>query len=327
MPHFTLLASTLMIAVLAAVAENVSARPIGPPLHELTTGYNLTMVAEAQKAEDRGVHFERQLALHGKTDEAITLRVDPAARADIVVGERYLIVYSKVIPQPGYREVKVLDPEGPRIVTLPGRSVPAIFPDNDDLRFLFSTSHDDDTDPDQVLDALVRALGSDDERTRALAIYELFQRPDLRERGGSEALSATESVLATPELDIEQRDHLLQVALDLPGATTEAWLVDSQRQVLDESGPQLDLATFIPGLVKTAVNGLAVTGDATDVKRVTPFLRSNAPGVAKAAMNTLYSLDPTVAARAVAEALEQDDLHLEIRRAFGERLRATTEDS
>ena len=77
----------------------------------------------------------------------------------------------------------------------------------------------------------------------------------------------------------------------------------------------------MPGLVRTALTGLAQAGNRNDVRRVSAHLKSNAPGVAKAALAALDTLDREAAVAAVNSALENDAMHRETKRAFEAYLR------
>jgi hypothetical protein len=291
----TRLASVLFgAALLAAVsATSQAARLIIPPSQELTRNHNITMVAVAkQRLGEYRVTFERVAPLYGKSEPEVSMRMDEATYNDIEIGETYIVAYSKVTHNEQRREEKVIDPRGPRLLKVRGYGSRALFENTAQVRFLFETARAEEPPGDrQLLAALVSQMGSDDPRTRALVIVELYLRPELARIASKADVKQFRAVIDDKNTETELRAFLLETALEFPENTTRRWLAKTYRGIVDNTSAQFDLNSRQPALVETAVNGLRARGDQRDFGRLSGFIASNAPKVAEASVKTMDGWD------------------------------------
>jgi hypothetical protein len=314
-------AGGLAAAVIAA-APAYAARPVAPPLTELTRNYNFVLVAEAEsRDEGNRIAFRRVENLSTESGPVVNVRMNDKAYANVKLGTTYIVAYTTVTSNPQFREAKYLDPEGPRLLDVRGLGTPALFEPTPQLRFLFQSARAEKPPPDRaVLDALLAQMARPDHASRTLVILEFYLRPALHALINEADAKTVRQTIADTGLDTELRSFLLEAALHFPASAKATWLADAYRDVIASSGAQYDLASHVPGLVRTAVRGLRVVGDATDVQRLAPLLLSNAPAVATAALETMDALDPGGTPEIVRNALEEsvwdDSVNPEVRRAL-----------
>lgn len=308
--------------VVLAEAPAHAARPVQPPLRELTRNHNYVLVAQAESREgDKRIVFKRTEALHATGDEVITVRMDEETRAGIELGKSYIVAYTDVTDDGQLRDHKFLDPEGPRLLSVRGLGTPALFEVTPELRFLIRTARAEKAPSDrEVLDALLTQMARPDANARSLVVLEFYLRPQLQTIVGERDEATIRKVITDAALDTELKSFLLEASLKFPRPEKAAWLKPLYRQIIDTSGAQFDLTTHIPGMVETAVKGLRVLGERADTQRLKPLLLSNAPAVAKAALATMDELDPEGTPVAVQQTLESalwnDDVNPEVRRTL-----------
>lgn len=315
--------AALLLLTGFSVPQVEAARLASAPTIDLTSGYHLVMIARvAALVDPTHVEMERIQSVHGETDGFVRLRADEATVATIEPGKTYIVAYARLMKHPQYREMKVIDPDGPRIVTLRHTGTKALFEDSPDTRLLFDIARDQDGSvAGRRMTAILQQMQRPDARSRALVIAEFKMRRELHPRAGPVEQKIIANVLVNKRLNTATRNNLLETALAFSPQQRGPWFTEVCRTIADQSGSRLELATQVPGLVRTALRGLALTGDSGDVPRVTVHLRSNAPGVAKAALEALDALDQEAAATAVAAVLRDGSMHLETKRVFEAYLR------
>jgi len=304
---------------LFAPATVQAARPLGPPIEELTSRYNIVMVAQAAERVDGGrVRFERVLPYFNDPAASVVLRTGEGDHPFIEVGKTYLVGYTLAASDPQFRDAKYLDPEGPKIVEVRGSDARAVFTDTPELRFLFEQILDDQPDPTrEMLDALLTQMQRDDERARSLVVLELMLRPDLIAAVDADQGQVIRALITSEAVPTQIRDLLLATASRLEASAQAGWLAEVQRDIVRSAPLELDLASPMPSFVRTAVRGLKSTGEAGDLPALRRLLGSNAPGVAKAALDTMDGLDP-VATLAIARETRADaSILAETRRVLG----------
>lgn len=306
----------LWTAALLMPLATQAARPLGPPVAELVSGYNKVMVARAVERIDAGrVRFECLKPYFGDPAESIILRTGEADASFVEVGQRYVVAYTLVTNDSQFREVKFEDPEGPKIVGIRGVDDQAVFEDTAELRFLFDQAvAEEPAPPRKVLDALLVQMQRDDNRARSLVVLEIVLRPDLVEIVDSKDGRVVRDVIGSETVPIQSKDFLLRTAARFPAAARAEWLVAAQRSIVKTAPIELELISPMPSYVRTAALGLQVTGDASDVPVLRRLLGSNAPGVAKAALNTMDSLDPAATLVVARAAVNDQSLLAETRR-------------
>lgn len=312
--RLALLWTTVFLIPLASHA----ARPLGPPIEELASRYNIVMVAKAAEriASDR-VRFERVTAYYGDAADSIVLRTGETDAPFVEIGRTYVLGYSVVTSDSQFRETKFEDPEGPKIVRMRGVDARAVFADTEHLRFLFEQAvAEQPAAPRKVLDAVLAQMQRDDERARILVALELTLRPDLIELVSPDDGRIIRDVIASEAVPVQTRDFLLRTASRFPAEARDDWLAAAQRAIVKTAPDTLDLVSPMPSYVRTAALGLRSSGDASDVPALGRLLASNAPGVAKAALEAMDALDPDAALLVAREARDDEALLAETRRVL-----------
>jgi hypothetical protein len=303
--------------LLASVQAAIAASRLGPPIEALLADPEHTriVVAEAvKKTENTRILFSVKQRLSGEAPDEILLRTDAETFADVVAGRSYVVAWTRLIKNrrslKGWEE----DPDGPSTVQIMGLGSTALFEDTAQISLLFSPAPDGEIE--KQLDALLVQMQRDDFRSRGLVIMELFLRSDLTEIMTTAQADMLRTVLQAQTLDPQQQDFILQTALRLPRDMTSPWLGEAFRKIIIQNGTQYDLSSFVPGLVRTAAEGLQQTGGRSDLELLGILFYSNNPGVAKAALAAMDHLGATATAVKVQEALGRDWLHTETRRAL-----------
>ncbi len=310
-----LLLSLVVLPLWIAPAAR-AAKPMPPPLEVLTRGRNQVALMEvAAKAEAPRVRFVKREDLWGETPEELTARTSPEAWQELEPGQVVVLGWSDIRKNPLLRDVLEEDPDGPRVLKLPGIG-PALFEDSAEVRYLVTTWRQPDPEPAaKVLAAVLAQMRRPVQRSRQLAVMELFTRKDLQEAFDDASLRALRDILSA-ELTPETRDFLLKTVLFLPQRWHGAWMAEAARQALAGVGAQLDLNSMMPSLVITSLHVLQRTGRAADAEPIRHLLVSNNPGVGKAALRTLDVLDPKIARAEGRKAMAGSELHAETRRVL-----------
>jgi hypothetical protein len=308
------------LLLLAMMQPALAAKRLGPPIEDLQSEPDRIriVVAEAlKKPESPGIVFSISERLSGESPDEVLLRTDEETFADVEVGRSYVVAWSylrrnrRVIG--GWEE----DPNGPLVVNLLGLGSTALFEDTPETRFLFAPgSIDESGDTDQQLDALLAQMQREDFRSRGLVISELYLRPDLTEKMGSSQAQVLKTVLQTQALDPQHRDFMIRSTLRLPEDLTSPWLGEELRKIIIENGTQYDLASFVPGLVRTAARGLKQAGERADIELLSMLLYANNPGVSKAALASMDHLDSEATVVKAQQAIERGWIHSETRFAL-----------
>jgi len=308
------------LLVLVMMQPALAAKRLGPPIENLQSEPERVriVVAEAiKKPEAPGIVFSISERLSGESPDEVLLRTDEETFADVEVGVSYVLAWSylrrnrNVIG--GWEE----DPNGPFVVSLLGLGSTALFEDTPQTRFLFAPGAIDESgDRGQQLDALLAQMQREDFRSRGLMISELWLRPDLTEKMGSSEAEVLKTVLQTQSLDPQHRDFIIRSALRLPAALTSPWLGEELRKIIIEHGTQYDLASFVPGLVRTAARGLQQAGEPGDIELLSMLLYANNPGVSKAALASMEHLDSEATVAKAQLAVERGWIHSETRIAL-----------
>src|ERR1044072_8512658 len=103
-----------LAAAASAQAPAHAARPVQPPLTELTRNYDFVLVAEAESREGANrIIFRRVEKLFAEGEPIVTVRMDEDTRADVKVGETYIVAYTTITNEAPLRDHKYVDPAGP----------------------------------------------------------------------------------------------------------------------------------------------------------------------------------------------------------------------
>ncbi|MCP3961405.1 MAG: hypothetical protein GY719_26460 [bacterium] len=311
LPLMTLAAIGLFAATAAGAAKRLKA----PTLMMMGKYQQVAVAMAEQSSEEDTVQFKRKKVLYGKMPKRVTARLDAETGQDLVWGRSYIIAYTEVRRNPLDRDSPERDPDGPKVVTLPVIGA-AVIEDTPEIRFLFEAARDGEKEPGRdYLDAILTQLARPDIRTRKFVIAELYMRPRLLDHLQEADLPAIRAVAGSSEIDTEVRSFLLESSTRFPSSLRGA-LADVASEIVEEAKTELDLSSTHPLLVKTSLQVLETAGADADAALVGRHFDSNSPGVAKAALSLLRTLDDEAAARRAREVLSRSDLHQTTRRAM-----------
>lgn len=315
---------TLVFGLGAAQA----AKLVPPPLSALVNGNDgknqiALALAVAPEGQDR-YRFKADSVLRGERFDVESVKLESVSQGDIQAGQRYLIVFSKFRRNPMVRDVSELNPDGAVAAEFPEvRS--AVFAHAPALEILFKAELENNLKDAARLDATLDVLALADTRARLLAAEEFLLRPRLFANVSPAQLARYQAALADPTLPALNRDFLLQASENLAPEQQGAWQAELARAQLKQHGAQFDLASRIPSLVRTSAQLLEAHGGTGDLPLLEGLLRSNAPGVAKAALSAMDKWDRARAQTVAAGLVGDQSLHRETRLALGAYLKKTAQ--
>lgn len=278
----------------------------GAGAHEDDDGEN-----EAASGEGSGAPAE---------EDEVTIRTTrPGDFADVPVGGRFLVAFTRLANTDQFRDAKFLDPEGPRVLRLRGEPLAAVFPDHAELRFLFARARGE-AQPSrrERLDAVLALMQTPSPSLRAFAIEELFIRAELPPVFGLADVQVVHRTLMRPGLPMQLQQFLLDTALRFPQGPTAAWLHRESLRIVRSLGPELNLVTPEALLVTTAMKSIAAVNDRRDVHVVLPMIASNSPPVVRSALDAAHAMNARATLARVEQRLDeimlQENVHADIRR-------------
>ena len=306
------------LLLLAMTQSALAAKRLGPPIEDLQSEpdrIRIVIAVANKKSKAASILFSISDRLSGESPDEVLLRTDEETYAEVEVGRSYVVAWSYLRRNRRLPTGWEKDPDGPFTVQLMGLGVTALFEDTPDTRLLFAPgAMDESGNSSEQIDALLAQLQREDFRSRGLVISELYLRPDLTEQMDKSQGEKLQAVLQTQTLDPQHRDFLLRSALRLPQDLTSPWLGEEFRKIIIEHGTQYDLASFIPGLVRTAARGLQQTGAPSDIDLLGILLYANNPGVSKAALAAMNHIDPEATVGKAKQAIERGWIHGETQR-------------
>ncbi len=305
---------TLLTSGSAQAATNLEA-----PVKMLMKGHKHIAVLKAvSKADDSRITFEVQHQFYGEIEPEVVVRLDPETYTDVREGQTYVVGFSNVRRNFRFRELREIDPEGYRVVTILGGG-PALLDDSPEVRLLFDapTAKEPPTESTRMMAALTVA-GSENVRTQSFGVLELSLRSEWLSLFDTKSSKRLRDYLGSRVLAPDSRGRLFELAEKLPASLTDPWLAKEARRTLGTLEPQFDLTTFFPRLAQTVLGILEASGSEADKALVAKFLEANNPGVVEAALGALDHVDPALALERAKVLLERNDLHAESRRLLKE---------
>ncbi|MEO0971630.1 MAG: hypothetical protein AAFX85_00945 [Pseudomonadota bacterium] len=299
-----------------------AARPVDPPSVEFTRGSNNVVVATVlDKPDLTHVQLKVEALLSGTDEGDFVLRGPTEAFADLAVGERYVVAFTRLANNDQFRDAKFLDPEGARALRLRGARVPSVFHDTPALRFLVSRARGDEQPSDRErLDAVLALMQHHHPRVVAFGVEELYLRNELAEVVTDRDLAIIKATMRDPTLHTQLRQFLLEASLAFPGGATAPWVLEEARRTLWQLGPVLDLQSAESLLASTALESLAAVKDPADLPVLLSMLGANSPPVVRNALKLASALDAPATMSAVRSELDssllRDDVHADTRRLF-----------
>lgn len=296
--------------LLAWVSASTAAPRLGPPtLFMVEEGHRSAVVEVIERLADGRFRARTVKRLHGETPDELVLT---GGGGLLVPGGRYVIGHTDKpfgrSPRPDATSA------GPRLLTVPAVGA-AVFEDTPAMRRLVSRRNGTEPlDARGRLDALLEQLARPDVQARRFVTLELALDQALARLADEDDIESVRRTLAAGDLETLARDHLLRASRGLVEDRSGEWLAAECRRVLASHGRRLDLASFVPSLLVTALETLEQTGTRADAELASRHVASNNPGVGKAAFSALAALDPELAARGVPEYLEDGEVHPDTRR-------------
>ena len=310
-----------LLVILTGMVGSLSGTAMGagrwrPPIEVMVDpGHEVLVARFGEWLSDDRVMWQVVRDLHGEPQDNIAIRIAPEDKKRLVMGEDYVLAFTRYRKNRLLGEGLELDPEGPRIVEIIGVGS-AVFPDSSELKRLVRRGSSADPDLHQDLGDLEHLLAVGSPDVQQLAATELYLRPELLELSTAETVAALGSVLEMRATGAELRNLILQLGLELPEPLRPEWLVVESRAVLSSTSVRLELASFEPALVETALEVLLLHGVAPDGELVSPFLGSNSPGVVKAAVGAIRAVECESGLPVARDLLSRDRLHVESKRAL-----------
>lgn len=297
------------LAIAAAAAD--AAPRLGPPSRFMVEDRHRSAVVEVIELLGDGRFRARTLVrVFGETPDELVLR--GAGQEPLELGRTYLVGHTD---KPARRTPRwETDPAGPRVLSVPAVG-PAIFDDSSAMRGLVGGSPESDPLAGRRrLDAVLEQLARPDVQSRRFVTAELALDPGLREMVGEDDLARIRRVFESGGLEPLAHDYLLRAALPMIDRWGGDWLAAGGRRVVAGHRPELELTSFVPGLLATALRTLQATGVRADGELARPHVASNNPGVGKAAYSALMALDPELGGELTPGFLASRDLHPDTRR-------------
>jgi hypothetical protein len=303
----------------------MAAKPVAPPsVHMTGEGRSVVVGTVLMTPEDANLSFRIEAVLAGEEvpGEKVTVRGKSASEfSTVVAGRPYVIAFTRLASTDQFRDAKFIDPDGPSVLHLRGIQVPMVFADAPALRFLVTRARGEDQPTDRErLDAVVALMDSAELRTRAFAIEELYIRDELPPVFEYGDVDAVRRAMARPGLPVQLVQFLLESAQRAPGGPAAPWLYEESLRYLRSLGPNLDLVTAEPLVVRTALKSVAAAADASALPLVLPLIASNSPPIVRQALELADSMNPQLTLAAVQQRMEaivlEEDVHADALRAL-----------
>lgn len=304
------------LALVLSASQVQAAKLVQPPSQQLETEENIVAVVSVlAMPEPVKLTVKAEQMLHGESFQQQTVKLDATSAGAAKVGERYVLAFSWLSKDPLTRgKGWVKNAEGPEAVGFTEVAT-ALLPVHPALIDLLALDMEPSNDSARI-DASLSLLADDNYKLRYLASLELLLTPRLATVFSASQRDQLKAVLMKPGYAPEHRDLLYRLALTLPAPLQQEWLAELARKELQTLGSQYDLVSRVPSLAKVATQVLRDHGNADDAAVLGGLLRSNAPGVAKMALQALVKLDKAASEAGLTAALADQQLPSESRRAF-----------
>ncbi len=305
------LTAVLTAAAWVAVSAPTSAAPrLGVPTKFMQGDrYRSAIVEVAERVKEGRVRLRILERLAGESPDELTVR---GGEGLLEPGKVYIVGHTDKPSRRSYRWDT--DPEGPRVLSVPAVG-PAVFQDSEAMRTLLRERAADEPLTDRRrLEAVLDQLGRPDVQARRFVLLELALDPVLRELMDESEISLLRETLESGALEPMAHDYLLQAALPLVEGRQGDWLAQDCRKLVASHGPRLELSSWIPSLLITALGTLERIGVAADFDVIHGHVGSNNPGVGKAAFQAMAALDPRRAAGLAPTYIDAEGVHPDTRR-------------
>jgi hypothetical protein len=306
------IAALLLWTTWIAVAATAAPRLVTPTSYMQQDRHRSVVARVVELLEEGRFRIEVIEPLRGDTPDGLVLHPGGGLGGEVEVGGVYILGHTDKPPRRTHRWQT--DPEGPGLLNVPAVGA-AVLENSSAMRTLLRSHPEDRPLSDRArLDAVLEQLASPHVQSRKFVLAELALDAELRELVGESDLKVLQKTLESGSLEPTAHEYLLRAARPMIDTWGADWLANDSRKVVAAHGSELDLLSTIPSLLVTSLGILGETGTAGDAELTFAHLRSNNPGVGKAAFSALLALSPE-RAEEVAESLVRDEsLHGDVRR-------------
>lgn len=332
-----LLVLTLGLAVNSDIT--IAAEPIEPPFEDALKGRYAIVVAK-QSSPDNSIGTFNIMRTLWDPKKQIT-------KGDDVVVTNFshlygniqnknkqqgchILVVSKFQKHRFFRDEIVDNPEGMAIQILPAVG-PGIFNCSDQITRIWNHVINNDQQPAKpvMLHDLMTLAESADQQSRRIAAFELSLHGDWMAEANNKNVAHLRRLINQDSLPAEANEMLINAARALPEPLYQGWFRDYLLGVLQNNPSPYDLGSFTPLLVRNSILTMKdlSLNQKSDWNILMPFLYSNAPGVAKATIRALDTIDADRFRKdgqaLLADNTKAEQLHTETKRALEAHLRQT----
>lgn len=337
MTAFINLSSATFLLFLILLPNYVNAaKPWGSTLSHLSKTVNTTAVVQIEESAKITKGYIKVKVIEtilGQTapTEIFNLRIKDDKFRGFKKGERKLVTFSYLRKHPTLRDEYIEDPKGPRIVDIRGVTTLAAFNYSDDLKSLFELQNkiynldfDSDSKKYKFLKKNAELLEkqiliSDDVRTQRLLTPEILLREDLHPIFSKKQTRKFLKALAKSERGYEI-DSLFFEAMTKMKNVNRKNLSKLAMKKLDLSDAKVNLASFEPIFIVTALKATAMSSKEENVNKLSKFIGSNSPAIVKQAIRTMNSISPKATHKTLSHVEISDEAHRDIKQAIADYL-------
>ncbi len=331
---------TLALGLTGNIDIGNAAEPIQPPFEDSLKERYAIIIAEPTAGNDSGGSFKIKKSLWDPRNQVnnsddVTISNFSHLMRDINGGNKdqaacYILVVSQFRKHPLFRDEIISNPEGMAVQTLPAVGPGAFHCSPQITRIYTSAINKQQVIATEALHDLMILVESADRQSHRIAAFELAMRADLMQQASQQNVTHLRRLLNRESLSAEANEMLIQAAKALPESLYQDWFREYLLNVLNTHQPaNYELAGFTPLLVRNSILTLLNLSllQATDWSTLSPFIYSNAPGVAKAAIRAQQALSATRFQQDVATLLADNNqaarLHSETKRVLEAYLQST----
>jgi hypothetical protein len=317
--------AAFLVAALVLVLPSARAERVEPPLELLYAPANVLVAGPVVETAPSGRLVLRRkdvLSARERPPELIDVRVPKAALETLKPGDRVIVGYTLLRPDPRNPSRAMLNPAGAIILSSIGLE-PALFRDTPQARALLAAgSSEHGRESRRLFDLLLKALAGSDTALRTLAAGEFAQDLELGERlREGHGRDVIEKVARDPQAPPGVRTTLLVAAHTRP-ADFGPWWADVASGIVTTTptGGYAHPASDPEGLVLTALELL--DGQAkVPPEALQRWLRSPSPPIAERASLMLRRQSPALERSSIQQALADPTLPANTRRFLNDHLR------
>lgn len=219
-------AASLAIAALFSAAAPAIAEPIESPMEQMYADDAAIVAGPLVEINPVGrIIIERKdvLSAKAKPPDRIDIRVSKETLARLKVGDKLIVAYTMLRPDPRHPTRLAINPEGAIALNAPGLD-PAVFSDTPSVRAILKAgSSEHGRESRKLLDLLLAALGGSDPQMQALAAGQLSYGHDIDEKLRDADRDRIRDVASDPKSPWSVRSLLIEGASRQPKELGDWW--------------------------------------------------------------------------------------------------------